>query len=453
MSSIKKLDTKKWLYSIKKWPGWKKYSKWEWAAIVIGILTIFYVVINMFTSLGDGTPPPRSDSKVSLNNMSQFEETLAHSVHSTVYPESGSSTPTILTNGAEFLPDLLREIQNAKESISITDYIWDGGDFGNTIFKALIVKAQEGVKVKVLLDGTAGRKANKDLIKQLTANGGEVAYFRPVKWWNINRIDRRTHVRDFVIDGKTAYLGGIAISDPWLGDATSSTSWHDFMFKVSGDMADESSRVFENMWSQTTGEIVVSTGTSSTASITNSNHFVPLFSTPSADMSSNMEHFVWLSINAAEQSIHIENPYLLPSKSILEALENKARKGIDVTLIVPGKNTDTKYTRWASQSYYTELLKAGVKVYEYQPSRIHAKIMIVDNKWSVIGSANLDNRSSQINLEYIQGLDNANFAKNLESKFQTDIQKSKEINRDQWDGTSIYFRPIELLSKLFIKQY
>ena len=454
MKWLKKVDLHgrlKQLKQLKKLPLWKNYTKWEWAIMIIGGLTIFYILINLFTAFGEQNLPPQATEKITLENSDDFENSLAASINSSV--ELGSSV-SILTNGEEFLPDLLQEIKKAEKSIYITDYIWDGGQFGNQLFQALIEKAKEGVEVKVLLDGVSGGHASKKYIKELTLLGGEVAYFRPVSWWDLSRIDRRTHVRDFVIDGNTSYLGGIAISDLWLGNATSSKSWHDFMFKTHGVMASRLESVFANMWSQTTGEILAAPlKVSSSSTITNSTHFVSLFSAPAPDMSSNVEHFIWMSIVAAKTSIHIENPYLLPSKSIREALETKAKEGVDVSIIVPGKNTDTKYTRWASQSFYKELLRAGVKIYEYQPSRIHAKIMTIDGIWSVIGSANLDNRSSKLNLELIIGIEDKIFAKDLEGKFNEDLKKASEITKEAWSSHSYLLLPLELVSRLFIRQY
>ncbi len=435
---------------------WNNYTKWQWFLMSVGVLCVFYITINLFTSVGNKIPPPRVTSTVSFEHMDEFEEALAASVNSTI--EEGSPI-TILTNGAEFLPDLLREIQNAQKSINITDYIWDDGEFGNTLFQALIEKAHSGVAVRILLDGVGGRHASEKYIEELNQAGGQVVYFRPVRWWNVTRINGRTHMRDFVIDGEVAYMGGIAISDDWLGNATSSTSWHDFMFKMDGQMARNAQEIFANIWSQTTGEILVGSlffpviqEQNKLQPSAQTTHFIPLLSTPMLDMSANMEHFIWLSLSAAEKSIYIENPYILPNRSILEMLKNKARDGVDVELIVPGEKTDAKHVRWASRSYYGELLDAGVRIFEYQPSRIHAKTITIDTRWSIIGSANLDNRSSQLNLEAIVGTDDVSLAHDLETKFTEDTERSKEIHTDGW-GKDVLFRPLELLSRLFIKQY
>lgn len=429
---------------------WKKYSKLEWALAAIGVLAIIFVLITAFTSLTENTPQPTVMNSVAMADMPAFDETVASAVNSSV--ENGGPI-TILTNGADFLPDLLDEIHGAQKSIYITDYLWDDGQFGNTLLDALIEKARQGVQVRLLLDGVSGKKADKQKIQELTEAGGKVARFRPLSWWDINRFNHRTHVRDFVIDDQVAYLGGIGIRDDWLGDATTSTSWHDYMYKVQGSMALRSSKIFANLWDQTTGETLVPEYTIASSSPASPTKFVALLSTPSADLSSDLEHFFWLSILAAHTSIHIENPYLLPSKPLADLLILKAKEGVDVEVLVPGTKTDTPYIRWASQSYYTDLLDAGVKIYEYQPSRLHAKNMTVDGKWSVIGSANFDNRSRQINLEYVMGVDDPAFATSMEKIFADDRAKSHEVTKDEWSRHSVLYFPLDHLARLFVHQY
>ncbi len=443
------------LKTIKEWNVWKKYSKGEWFVLAMGSISTLVLFMTLFTSLQEQTPPPFATSEIVLSDQAQFEKTLASTINA---PIRESSPITILTNGAEFVPDLLSEIETAQESIHITNYIWDDGEFGNMVFKALIKKAHEGVLVRVLLDGVGGRSANEDLIEELRNAGGRVGYFRPVSWWSITRAHRRTHIRGFIFDGQVAYTGGLAIADAWLGDATETDSWHDFMFKVSGNMAREEEKMFANLWSLTTGEIVVGDSGDSSQELTEEGtnrpggHFISLFSTPSADLYANMEHFLWISLRAAEKSIHIENPYLVPSKELLTLLEDKAKQGLDVVLILPS-HTDAKTVQWATRSFYTDLLESGVRIFEYQPSRLHAKTIIVDGTWSVIGSANLDNRSSQLNLEVITGVYDPIFGAALLEKFEEDRKVSEEMTLAEWKPRSIFWGPVGFLSRAFIKQY
>lgn len=428
---------------------WQKYGTTEWILISIALVTIFYVIINFFTSLGDNDLIPTTDPDISLENMEEFKSTVASSINSTVQK---SWTTHILTNGDEFLADLLRSIAEAEESILITNFIWDDGEFGTTVFHALTDQARAGVRVRVLLDGVWGVLAGEESIQQLTDAGWVVAYFRPLKWWNMNRVARRTHIRDIVVDGKIGYLWGIAISDSWLGNGDSPDSWHDYMFRVEWLTVPRLESVFHLLWAQTTGEILKPSNINHDDAVITGD-FISLMSSPSPDMSSSMEYFIWMAITASQKSIHIANPYLVPSKSLLEALKNKARKGVDVLIIVPWNKTDAPYTRWASHSYYNELLESGVRLYEYQPSKLHAKTMVFDGKWSIIGSANLDNRSSRINLEFILGLDDPWLAKNLESAFAKDLKNSREVSKEEQKKKSILFFPLEIIARIFSHQY
>jgi cardiolipin synthase A/B len=428
--------------------NWEMYNKWEWGLIIFGALSLLYAIVSLFTFWGDNTPPAHTKRKLSLDDERAFMQTLAATVHSDVLQ---GSEITILEDGEEFIPDLLDEIRNAEKRIHMTNYIWDKGEFGDMLWRELIKKAEEGVEVRVLLDGLGGHKATNDLIKELEEAGGHVAYFRKMGIWNATRLNMRTHIRDITIDGRIAYIGGIAFADEWLGTEEPSKSWHDYMYKFSDGMAVKMEYVFANFWSQTTGEIIAmpaevdKTGAKATS-------YVSLFSIPSPDLFSNMEHFLWLSMNAASTSIHIENPYILLSDPLLELIKEKAESGVEVVIISAAGNTDAKHVRWASQYYYKDLLDAGAKIYEYQSSRIHAKNMIVDGKWSVIGSANLDNRSSRLNLELILGTNDRDFAARLEEKFVRDLENSKQITKEEWKN-KFYVYPLGFISRFLVKQY
>lgn len=210
--------------------------------------------MNLFTPYAEMMLTPSIKKKISLTEPLLFEEILASIMNSRV--EAGSQVQ-ILTNGEEFLSDLLEEIGKARESIYMTNFIWRDGKFGEKIENVLKRKAEEGVEVRLLIDGVGGAHFSQKNIDKLTKKGVKFAFFRPLAWWNLDRLNRRTHIRDYVIDSKVVYLGGIAIADPWLGNATKSDEWHDYMYKASGKMAEEGNRIFKNIWSQTTGEFLV----------------------------------------------------------------------------------------------------------------------------------------------------------------------------------------------------
>lgn len=426
----------------------------ELALSLVGVLTLFLIFLNLFTKYGDKTPRPHFTNHVDLSDPQIFEDILVSAVNSSV---DKWGTVEILTDGREFLFDLLAEIEKAQYTIYLTNYICSDGKFSSTILDALAKKAKEWIIVRVLLDGFGSIKLSRNITRKLEEQGGKVAFFRPLTWWNLDRINRRTHIRNCSIDNKIVYLGGIALSDLWLHDKTKSNIWHDFMYKATGNIAHKGNKIFINLWTQTTGELLTPAPLpevdSEWVTDDNSPKFISLFSIPSPDLSCNMENFVWLSIQSARKSIHIENPYLLPSDAILKALIKKSEEWIEVSIIVPWKNNDTYYTRFASHTFYSPLLAAGVKIYEYQPSRMHAKVMSIDDSWSIIGSANLDNRSSKINLEWIVGIYDKEITASIEEKFEIDKSRSLEITRSRWSKRGYFMVPIRYFARLFSQLY
>ena len=435
-----------------KWKGWGKYSRYEWTFLIMGIIAIFIAVTSLFTSLGDTTPDPTLSMENAPAITDPSFEVAVEGIVNNTFKDGGEVK--ILKNGQEFLPDLLEEIKNASSSINITNYIWDGGEFGDTLLLALIEKAKQGVEVRILFDGLGGRKATNKYQKELEKAGGKIGVFRDLTVGQLTRIHRRTHVRAFIIDGRVAYTGGIAISDNWLGNATSTKSWHDFMFKVEGEMAKETQKVFATMWTQTTGEVLAGEKFYPELSDSSSNsRFISLFSAPSPDMSQTMEHFLWFSLNAAQKSVRIENPYLVLSEPLLELIREKAKQGVEIEIILPGKHTDQKVVQWTSQSYYKGLIDAGINIYEYEPSRIHSKFIVIDSTWSIIGSANLDNRSRELNVESLLGINDPTFATELEKVFEEDKKKSSQVNIKEWKKRAWIIQPLGMLTRFFVKQY
>lgn len=427
----------------------KKYSRYELALFIIGIIAIFVGLTSLFTPLGDKTPPPSIGGEGFLAVTDPQFEGVIEGIVNNSFKDGGDVA--ILTNADTFLPDLIKEIDAASSSIHITNYIWDEGEFGAAIFEALIRKSEQGVEVRILLDGLGGRKAQEEYRQRLTNAGGKIGIFRDVTFGQLTRIHRRTHVRAFIIDNDVAYTGGVAIADSWLGSATSSDSWHDFMFKLEGSMAEETQKVFSSMWHQTTGEVINSSAFSPDED--GSARFISIFTSPAPDMNSSMEHFLWYSIGSARESIRIENPYLVLSEPLLEMMKKKAEEGVKIEIILPGKHTDQKVVQWTSKSYYKQLIESGVSIYEYGPSRLHSKFIIIDDSWSIIGSANLDNRSRELNVESLLGIVDPGFAAALGQSFEADKAKSILIDVKDWKKRAILIQVLGTLGRFFIKQY
>jgi cardiolipin synthase A/B len=438
---------------------YRNHAKMVLALIIIGALTVILVILINFTGFSEKQVDTITAEHIDLDT-SEFYGTVESITGSNMIPLSPSDKIQVLNNGDEFLPDFLNEINNAKKSVTITNYIFKEGKMMNSIFDALIAKANEGIQVRVLMDGKGALDRPKDKIRSLVEAGGKVETFRPLNLRGIIRINKRTHVRAMAIDGKVAYTGGLPFSDEWLGDGTGGKKyWRDIMFKVNGMPARSIQNMFNTMWRQTTGEILTGEDyypTLPPAIISDEDCsrscFTSLFHAPSPDLEKDLSQLIWLSIVGSKDHIYMETPYLLPDKNIFNALIEKAKQGVDVKILVPGPYIDSKIVQLASKSYYAEALEAGIKIYEYQSAGFHSKIFTIDGHWSIVGSPNLDNRSSTLNIEGVLLIEDEIFAKNLEKEIAKDLEHTKEITKENFKERWIV-ETLGRISRLFSKQY
>ncbi len=425
--------------------------------IIIGIIAIILTLVAWFTPWSDTVVEVRSTTEVPLGSP-EFFVALQSIAHSPAYPLTDKESIDILNNGDEFVPDLMKEIGSAKHSITMANYIWKDGEMANSIIDALTAKAKEGVAVRVLLDGKGSLNAPDDKLRALEEAGGKVAIFRPLGFRTLTRANKRTHVRAIVIDGLIGYTGGLSFHDEWLGDGTKPDEWRDIMFKARGRGARGVQDMFNNLWRQTDGEIL--TGSDfypllPSATIEDGckeSCIIPFFHSPSPDLEKDLYEFLWLSMAGAKDHIYLETPYLLPNKNIVDILKKKVAQGVDVEIIVPGPYVDSRVVQLASRSYYASVLDAGIKIYEYQPAHLHSKIMTADGHWSVVGSANLDNRSSALNVEGMIGVEDTKLAEGLDAAFELDRSRSKQITKEDFAAT-VGDRLFGVLCRLFAKQY
>jgi cardiolipin synthase A/B len=213
---------------------------------------------------------------------------------------------------------------------------------------------------------------------------------------------------------------------------------------------------FNSLWRQTDGEIL--TGPDFYPSVPKSmnvredSYFISLFHSPAPDVSADLLDLIWLTITGAQKRIYLSTPYLTPPPEILEALSDAVKRGVEVEVLVPGPYTDSKPIQSATRGYYEELLEAGVHIYEYQPGRFHEKALVADGQWSLIGSANMDNRSASLNVENIFGINDQEFARVLEERFETNKLLSKEIMKEEWNP-NVFKQAYYHFISLFVKQF
>lgn len=429
----------------------RRYKWWQLALFVIGVIAFVSVMSALFFAVGNkptrvytDAPPPSVDSP-------DFATALGAIVGAPV--EHGGSIQ-ILNNGDEFVPALLESIGRAQRTINFTVYIWSKGTISDQVLRALEQKQRQGVAVRVLLDGLGSLKVPDEDFEPLIAAGGKVEKFRTPRFGKLTRFHRRTHRRSIVIDGEVGFTGGMAVSDVWLGHAQDPEHWRDIMFRVTGPMARSLQNAFVDLWVNSSGELLIDPvhyPLAAPAITEGVERFVHLANSPSDDDHS-LAYFYLLPIFAARESIHLAAPYYIPDDHLQEALITKALGGLDVRLLLPGSHTDNWITRASAQARYQELLEAGVKVYEYEPTFMHAKYVVVDGKWSIIGSPNLNSRSRELDEENAMGIYDDALGAKLKATFIEDLGKSTQINLEEWRQRNPLQKFFETISRILDQQ-
>lgn len=432
--------------------SWRELPWWIQTSTVIGILATAGVIAALFFTFGNGpvritlTSTPPVDSQ-------EFVAAVAGAAGT---PLRQGGTARLLNNGVEFFPALNTAIRAARRSVNVSCYIWRKGRVNDEVVAALVDRARAGVPVRILLDGFGGARAPHDSIDALRAAGAKVDFFRAPRLGKLTRFHKRNHRRAIVIDGSVGFTGGMAVADQWLGDADSEDHWRDSMVEVTGPLAATLQSSFVDLWAGTTGEVLVGpeyfppAATSPGAGDHVTLH-TGLGSSPSYE-NRPLRLFFMQSFLAARRRLWISTPYFVPDQATREAVASRARAGVDVRILMPDAHTDAFLIRLASHAYYEELLKAGVRVYEYKATMMHLKHVVVDGQWSVVGSANMDIRGNEVNEENVIGILDAEFGRTLEQTFLKDLEKSEEIRLDAWRKRD-WERPLQRVAMLFAQQY
>jgi cardiolipin synthase len=317
----------------------------------------------------------------------------------------------------------------------------------------LAERARAGVQVNLLVDALGSLGLTNAFLHEFTGADGKVARYNPVRWNRLPRYNNRSHRELLIVDGKIGFVGGAGIADHWFRDKGKNRRWRDTMVRVEGDSVPNLQATFAENWLEATGEVL------------NGTQYFPVYepkvesavlvvnSTPSGGGSTRARILFQLLIASAQKSIFITTPYFLPDASLSDELACAAReRGVDVRVIVPGKHTDHQLTRSSSRRAYGKLLKAGALIYEYEPAMIHAKILLVDGIWSVVGSTNFDNRSFGLNDEVNLAAFDEAFTLRLQEDFVADMAVSRPMSYQQWQSRSVFERAPELLGWVLERQ-
>jgi cardiolipin synthase len=337
----------------------------------------------------------------------------------------------ILKNGVRIFPAMLHAIRNAKKTINVEFYIYWDGQVGRDFAQALAERARAGVKVNVILDAVGSGTMSHELTDFMRRNGISVEWYHPLRWYTLSRFNHRTHRKLLVVDGEVGFSGGVGIADNWRGDADAEDHWRETVVRVEGPVVTQMQFAFMDNWVKSRGELLTGLDYFPKLEPRGACMTQVLKSSPSEGSSAVKLMFI-VSIVSAQKSIYINSAYFVPDTDTIRALEGAVRRGVDVRVIVPGEFTDVPIVRQAGRLFYAQLLRRGIRIFEYQPTMMHAKTMVVDGIWTSIGSSNFDDRSFRLNDEVNVNVYDESIAVQMEQMFFEDLARSEEITRVRW---------------------
>ena len=392
--------------------------------MLVGFLSITRgATVRTVIAEGDREGPPQVSDSLFAHSIELFTGT---------HLDEGNKIE-ILLNGEGTYPKLWKDIESAKKTLTVQMYYSQPGAVADTMKKYLVDRAKAGVRVLLLLDAFGSQPLKKDWIADLRNAGVEVAWLRPLRWYTLHKATQRSHVRVVVVDGRVGYTGGFGLADYWLGDGKHKDQWRETNVRFYGPTVAALQAAFAAGWAETTGEL-----------LTGNIFFPPVAFEDRGNVNAGLMHslptigstpaerFLALTIAGSRKTLYITNSYFVPNIDFCDLLIKAAHRGVDVRVLTVGKETDVKTTWYAGRALYEKLLAGGVKIYEYQPTMMHAKTIVVDGLWSAIGSMNFDNRSIAFNNEsQILALD-AGIGQQMDQIFLNDLQYAKEIKLEEF---------------------
>ena len=365
-----------------------------WTIIITAVITLACVLVVLNLMTGEKKVKRQIGHLYSIHDP-QFRRTLGVMLGPVILP--GNSFE-VYVNGDEIFPPMLAAIAGARRSISFETYIYWSGQVGKDFADALAERARAGVKVRVLLDWLGSSKMDKAYLATMEQAGVEIRKFHEPRWYNLNKLNNRTHRKLLVIDGTTGFTGGVGVAEEWTGHAQDPDHWRDSHFSATGPVVAQMQAVFADNWMKATGTVLDGSDYFPQIAPTGNGDAQMFASSPSGG-SESMELMYLMMINAAVRSIDLSAAYFVPDELSRDAFVAALKRGVRVRIITPGPHTDAETVRRASRALWGDLLAAGAEVYEYQPTMFHAKVLVADDLLVSVGSTNFDDRSFRLNDE------------------------------------------------------
>ena len=356
-------------------------------------------------------------------------------------------TVVVHTNGEEAFPAMLRAIDEARHRVSFETYIYGEGRIPDQFTRALASAAGRGVEVRMVLDALGAQDIPPEHLEQLEEAGVRVGLFNPVASYSLEEANYRTHRKALVVDGEIAFVGGIGIADQWVDDSEEMPRWRDTHFELRGPVALDVEAAFHENWIET-GGVVEPDLLPHTDPATGPAQSIVVWSSPEGGTSA-IKLLYLLSIGAARRTLDIQSPYFITDESTQWSLLEARRRGVRVRLLVEGDLTDAKPVKFASRALYERLMAAGIEIYEYQPTMMHTKAVVIDGLITIAGSANFDNRSLELNDELNVVIVDRTVADMVREDFDADLKQSMQLDLEEWRARPFHIRAREKVWSYF----
>ncbi|HKI03330.1 MAG TPA: phospholipase D-like domain-containing protein [Thermoanaerobaculia bacterium] len=400
---------------------------------------IVYVLIIVVLFLIIWSTQRERESHVRVPDFRSFEQALPSIANLTGAPILAGNSAEVLQNGDGFFPPLFDDIAQAKESIHFETYVWWKGEICDRLAHTLAAKARDGVEVRMTLDATGSNKGDDELFEEMEKAGVKISYYHPIRIQDIGLINNRTHRKVAVIDGKVAYVFGHGMAQEWTGNGQDEEHWRDTGVRLEGPIVNAVQGTFAENWVEMTAEVVAGDKYFPRLAAAGDVRAHVTATSPNGGVA-RLELLYKLAIASAQKELIIANPYFIPDQELVDLLGRAVKRGVDVKVMVPGKVTDSSVVRHAGHAQFEQLVRRGVKIFEYQKTLNHQKIMIIDGIWSQVGSANFDDRSLDINDEASVGLIDSSVAAQLENAFEKDLRDCTQVDLETWNQRSLWHK-------------
>jgi cardiolipin synthase len=409
--------------------------------VLIGVLSVTRTTpVRAVIAEGDRGGPPAVSDPLFPRTLELFTET---------HLEPGNNVQ-ILLNGDGTYPPIWKDIASAKRTVTVQMYYSQPGAVADSMAKYLMERARARVRVLVLMDAFGSQPLKGEWVDRLKAAGVEFAWLRPLRWYTLHKATQRSHVRVIVVDGTVGYTGGFGLADYWLGDGHHEEHWRETNVRFVGPSVAALQAAFASGWAEATGEL-----------LTGDMFFPPMAFADGGEVNAGLMHsiptigstpaerFLALSIAGSRKTLYVSNSYFVPTDDFCNLLIKAVKRGVDVRVLTVSSKTDVKTTWYAGRASYEKLLKDGVRIYEYQPTMMHAKTMVVDGLFSAIGSLNFDNRSLAFNNEsQLLALD-PGVGATMDSIFIDDLRYAQEMKLETfqkrpWTGKLLEWGAVKL---------